>query len=243
MISFKPVLDEDLILKASPLVRGVYLLIAWIEKNGPIPLTPSKAFKRVFVDWAAHSFDWPGHRAEELYRVQKVLNEADFFPLCMIHDLMLGLKLGRHYKGAFHLTKRGQALSGKPAAIFAQLVPVYVLDFDHAALSRFENPRRMRGWDVFLNIMNVELHEGATARHLREVFFGPPEPSDYPVFDEELSDLRLQVLRPLIWAGLVQKAEGIKGQRLAEEQFFKTELWAASLTLETDDMVTNRKAH
>lgn len=243
MIRFQPLSDENLILRCSPLARGIYLLMSWIAENGPIPLTPSKAFKRVFVDWAAHHFEWPGYRATDLYQLNKVLNEHDMLPLMVVHDLMLDLKLARHYKGAFALTKLGKALVGRAAAIFDEVVPSYILDFDHAALSRFDEPHRLRQWDGFLNVMNVELQEGASGAHLREVFFGPPEPTDHPGYDVELSDLRLQVMRPLMWAGLVQKAEGTSFLRLSEETFFKTDLWPATLELDTDEMLETRSVH
>ena len=43
---------------------------------------------------------------DELFRVNKVLNEYDFVPLELLHFLLIERKLGRHYKGAFKLTKR-----------------------------------------------------------------------------------------------------------------------------------------
>jgi len=39
-----------------------------------------------------------------------VLNEQDFMPLVDIHFLMIPLKIGRHYKGHFKLTKAGSEL-------------------------------------------------------------------------------------------------------------------------------------
>ena len=53
-----------------------------------------------------------GHSEAELFRVNKVLNEIDFPPLMDIHGLLIALKIGRHYKGSFRLTKAGQSLCG-----------------------------------------------------------------------------------------------------------------------------------
>ena len=36
----------------------------------------------------------------DLFAVNKVLNEIDFGPLMDLHDLMIALKIGRHYKGS-----------------------------------------------------------------------------------------------------------------------------------------------
>ena len=61
MIAFREVDDADPALVFSPLVRGMEKTFAWVDEHGGISLTPSRAFKRVFVHWAAAEFDWPGH--------------------------------------------------------------------------------------------------------------------------------------------------------------------------------------
>jgi len=53
MIEFAPVADDNPGLALSPLLRGVQLTLDYIETNGPIGLTPLKALKRYFVQWAA----------------------------------------------------------------------------------------------------------------------------------------------------------------------------------------------
>lgn len=80
MIAFREIDDADPALAFSPLVRGVEKTFAWIGEHGGIPLTPSKAFKRVFVHWAAFKFDWPGHTEADLFAVNKVSNEPNFAP-------------------------------------------------------------------------------------------------------------------------------------------------------------------
>ena len=65
MIEFVTINDGDPALAHSPMVRAIGKTFAYIAENGPIGLTPSKAFKRVFVHWAAAEFDWPRLNAEE----------------------------------------------------------------------------------------------------------------------------------------------------------------------------------
>ncbi len=107
MIHFLPINDDDPALARSPMVCAIEKTFAYIAENGPIGLTPSKAFKRVFVHWAAAEFNWPGYSNDELFSLNKVLNEIDFPPLMDLHDLLIALKIGRHYKGCFCLTKVG----------------------------------------------------------------------------------------------------------------------------------------
>ena len=81
MIEFLTISDDDPALVHSPMVRAIGKTFAYIAGNGPIGLTPSKAFKRVFVHWAAAEFDWPRLSDAHLFSVNKVLNEMDFWPL------------------------------------------------------------------------------------------------------------------------------------------------------------------
>lgn len=86
------------------------LTLRHLARTGPIGLTPSRALKRYFVAWAAEAFNWPGYTADELYAINKVLNEHDFSPLVVLHDLLLAAKLARHRKGFLHITKLGKDL-------------------------------------------------------------------------------------------------------------------------------------
>lgn len=237
MIALREVDDADPALAFSPLVRGVEKTFAWIGEHGVIPLTPSKAFKRVFVHWAAAEFDWPGHTQADLFAVNKVLNEPDFAPLMVLHDLMIAVKFGRHYKGEFRLTKAGQALVGHPGRIFCTVVPFFLFGINHASMSRFEDAPILGNWDVFLNVLNVETEDGATGDHLRRVLFGEPETGPLPRYDEVMGQLYIQVLRPLCWAGLLQQERGAASFRSEDAVFMKTPLWRTALRLPTDRKV------
>lgn len=237
MIEFRSLADDDPALSFSPLLRGVLKTFAYVQEQGSIGLTPSKAFKRNFVHWAAAEFDWPGHTEADLFAVNKVLNEIDFAPLMVLHDLMIAMKRGRHYKGAFRLTKAGQALTGHPGRIFGTVVPFFLFRINHASLSRFEDAPILGSWDVFLNVLNVETNDSATGAHLRRVLFGEPEAGPLPRYDEVMGQFYIQVLRPLCWAGLLQQERGAAGYRFEEAVFMKTPLWRAALRLETDGMV------
>ncbi|TYO89265.1 hypothetical protein [Oceanicella actignis] len=234
MIAFREIDDADPALTFSPLVRGIEKTFVWIGEHGGIPLTSSKAFERVLVHWAAAEFDWPGHTEADLFAVNKVLNEWDFPPLEILHGLMIAMKLGRHYKGAFRLTKAGQALVGHPGRIFGTVVPFFLYRINHASLSRFDETPILGNWDVFLNVLNVETEDGATGGHLRRVLFGEPEAGPLPRYDDVMGQLYIQVLRPLCWAGLLQQEHGAAGYRFEEAVFMKTPLWRAALRLETD---------
>ena len=241
MIEFRQIEDGNPALAHSPMVRALERTFAYIAENGGIGLTPSKAFKRVFVHWAAREFDWPGYTEEDLFAINKVLNEIDFGPLMDLHDMMIALKIGRHYKGQFKLTKAGQGLVGHPGRVFGIVTPFYLFEVNHARFSRFDDESVLGNWDVFLNVLNVETEDGATGADLRRVLFGEPDLAGG--FDDVLSSLYIQVLRPLCWTGLLEENRAKGLLRTRESTFTKTPLWRAALKLETDSMVRQATRH
>ena len=129
MIKLKPASTNVDQLDQSHLFRSARLILAYADEQGPIPLTPSKAFKRVFVNWAAEAFVWPHWTVEDLYRVNKVLNEYDFGPLQLLHQLLIDLKPKQNESGSTGLSAvlksvaAGQGRCGF-AARSAQLQPL-----------------------------------------------------------------------------------------------------------------------
>ena len=71
MIEFRVLPDDHPDLQHSPLLRGVVLTLNYALEHGTIPLTKTKAFKRVFVHWAVEHFAWPDHDAEDMFRTTK----------------------------------------------------------------------------------------------------------------------------------------------------------------------------
>ena len=238
MIRFREISDINPALIHSPMVRAIEKTFAHIAEQGPIGLTPSKAFKRVFVHWAAANFDWPRYSKEELFVVNNVLNEMDFPPLMEIHDILIALKIARHYKSSFRLTKSGLTLVGHPGQIFGIITPFFLFETDHLAFSRRQE-RPIGNWDLYLNVLNVEAENGVSGRVLDQVFFGTGSKEQY---NYDLSNLYVQILRPLCWTGLLSEHR-TRGQGLEEGTFAKTPLWHASLHLETDDMVKPATRH
>src|SRR5690606_13660234 len=106
--------DDHPDLAHSPLLRAALLTLQFAQEHGAIGLTKTKAFKRVFVHWAGEHFGWPGKGAEEMFRYSKVINEYEFPPLKVLYYLLIILRLGRHFKGEFRLTKRGAELAQAP---------------------------------------------------------------------------------------------------------------------------------
>ncbi len=231
MIEFRPLDDDHPDIGHSPLLRGALLTLQYAQKHGSIGLTKTKAFKRAFVHWAVEHFDWPDQSAEEMFRYNKVINEYDFPPLEVLHFLFIALRLGRHLKGEFRLTKRSSELAKAPGRLFAELIPYFVLQIDHSSHGRFDD-RPLGNWDVWMNIINVEADGGTTEAALFETFYG--EPQDWHTMGwREMAAFSSCVLQPLEWAGLLTTTrEDDAGAN--ERHVFKTPLWRSTLRLDTD---------
>lgn len=240
MIEFRQLPDDHPDLAYSPLLRAAVRNLQYAHVNGAIGLTQTKAFKRDFVKWAAEHFEWPGMSAEELFRYNKVLNEHDFPPLELLHFLLVELKLGRHYKGEFRLTKQGKELVGHPAKFFNVLIPFYVLNIDHSSYGRFDE-QPFGNWDVWLNVLNVEMDQGATEQHLYNVFYGDEEGRD-DIGWRKLAVFSSFVLKPLVWSGLIFEQDVTRDGK-KERHYVKTPLWRSILELDLDDELRPVQQH
>jgi hypothetical protein len=232
MITFANLCHDDPALKLSPLLRGALLTLEYIDTNGPIGLTPNKALKRYFVQWAAEAFAWPNYTAKDLYYLNKVLNEHDFAPLMVLHEVMLSAKLVRHYKGALHSTRLGKEVRVNTGELWTLLANHLLCVLDHRKYTR-NGDQLIGNWDIFLNVINVEAHAGASEERLSAVLFGGDEEGfrrhDYLL----AATFYIHVLRPLCWAGLLlEHRVGKRHKR--REVYTKTPLWTAALSLETD---------
>ena len=235
MIDFRTLPDDHPDLVHSPLLRAALLTLRFAREHGSIGLTKTMSFKRVFVHWAVENFAWPGKTAEEMFHYSKVINEYEFPPLEVLHQLLITLRLGRHFKGEFRLTKRGAELADAPARLLAELIPFFVLQIDHASYARFEE-RPFGKWDVWMNVINVEANQGITERKLFAAFYGEEQDWDTAGW-REMAAFSACVLRPLEWAGLiVETPDEQDGKKV--HHVTKTPLWRSALKLDTDQLLT-----
>lgn len=232
MISLHPIADPAGAMRRSPMLRAVCLTLNYIAEHGPIGLTATGALKRYIVEWAVDSFDWPFYTAADLYAVNKVLNERDFPPLAIMHDVLLSAKLARHKKGALHITRLAEKLRSDPAALWALLARRFLFATDHTGYTRFGD-RPIGNWDIFLNVINVEAQQGVSEDWLCHLLYAPGKT------DGQHDDIRIKaalfihVLRPLCWMGLLEEVRSGAGFK-REEHYFKTEIWREVFKLDTD---------
>lgn len=224
-LKWQTALSGELILSHSALVRAIFKTMALCRVEGAIELTQTGRFKRKYIDPLARSFDWPHYDIERYYSVSKVMNADDFPPIILVHDFMRHLKLGRHYKGQFKLTKTGLAISQDPAGIFQAIMPAYLFEINHMAFSRL-NEMPLGNWDIWLNVLNVSADQPSRLDALYAQFYGPSEDetTNHPIND--LYVFYNGVIEPLIWSGLLTEQrpanDGIDSRLIV-----KTGIWHA----------------
>jgi hypothetical protein len=224
--------DPDL--EQSKLLDAIYKSVSYADEHGGIGLTQNKAFNRKFCHWAAENFNWEEYSASKLLKYQKVLNEEDVIPVMVLHDLFVGMKLGRHIKGKFQFNKKAFELLKDKGLFFNTVANFYLFEFDHHIFQRrpFVAPGN---WDIFLNVINVEAHGGASEDHFLDVFYGvTPDDIDKLEYWDYASFLRWQVLNPLYWIGFLDRTDTGDILLDRESHYIKTPLWRKCLRLDTD---------
>ncbi|MFZ4072064.1 MAG: hypothetical protein ACOYJ6_18460 [Caulobacterales bacterium] len=207
-------------------------LLAYADAQGGLGLTPGRALKRVHVNHAAEVFDWPGYTPEELYRVNKVLNEEDVFPLWMLHRFLLHTRHARHSNKMFQATKAGRALIDAPSRAFNEIVPRFLLEVDHADMGRVRTaiPGRLA---EYLDALNLAAGDWICVKGLAERLLGPAPDQ---AWDPRPLDLYVAVLRPLIWCGLLLEEDGAR----SNSRVMKSPLWHEALVLPSDEALKPR---
>lgn len=189
--------------------------LEYAHDMGGIPLTKAHSnFHRKFVEWAAVEFDWPGYEPEELYAINKVLNEPDFSPLFEMHSLLMETRLMRHYRCKAVVTKAGRAMIGQHGELQALLM-------DAMMVSPFGGDGEAYAlvWDVkhFLEVISNRLDTWVTVADFAE-WIVPVDIFKAPQWstpgNEAALFVALHVVRPLAWLGLIDDGARQRGHKV-----------------------------
>lgn len=196
-------LDE---LQPSLVLTHARLVLGALETEGGVRLTAAGCFNRKFVARMVEAFRWPGYEPEQVWLLNKVLNERDVPPLNYLHAVLAIAGLVRRYKGMHRISRLGRSLLAAESAgalnalLFDTTFNAYALDYlDGWAMrddfqtqapltlylmSRFEDiPRTAEAW---MNATTVRADQ--------------PE-SEYP--DIASGAFAARILRYLEWFGMM----------------------------------------
>ncbi len=236
-ISPRLLLNEQLgadALAGSRLCVAAMKTLTYIRDRGGIGLTKNGAFNRKFVTWAVDEFQWPRYTAEDLYAINKVLNEDDVPPLPYLHHLLLDARLIRHARDEARLTGAGRTHLGQPGLLQVTLFETFFTRFDFAAHERW--PIEIREADL--------LHFLGVVRHRLTDWVPYPEFAGWclPIFalqpqrgtpeEDAMFYLETRLIRPLKWLGLVEAKESRRYAPIYAIHLRKTSLLDSFLRFE-----------
>jgi hypothetical protein len=194
-------------LSGSALAHAARTLLKHAIGAGGLKLTATGNLSRSVVAEMCRTIEWPGYDKEELFHINKVINEPDFLPLHFIRILMQAVKLFRKCKGMLIPTRLGKSilLEERHGALQAIL---FHIAFWHMNLGYFDRTA-LASWPqsdagVVLWSLSVSANDWLERETLTRL-------CTVPVIGvlESASDLgslamEARVLRPLTWFGLLE---------------------------------------
>ena len=220
---------ENVHLSKSLMCINSMKLLRYADENKGIQLTKSRALFRKCITWAAEEFQWPDYEPEELYRLNKVLNEQDFPPVEIMHHLLVAAKLMRHFKGKAVLTKTGRQMSGDSTALQIALFETWLNRFDFAYYERFNMPAIAGGDDYehFFGVITNRASDWVSLADLAQWCIPVDMINQYHIspLDEACWHLSSRLIRPLNWLGLLEvdrrdRLSQFSGQRIRKAGLF-----------------------
>lgn len=218
---------SDAELAGSPMSMNGMKLLKHVAETGGIELTKSGFFNRKCVIWAAEEFQWPEYELAQLYRLNKVLNEQDFPPLTVMHDLMVLGRIIRHRKGFAVLTPAGKAMLGNFGVLEAQLFETYFTTYDFGSDERFPNYIEHDDFRHFFGVVANRLGGWVTLSdfaHWCLPIALIPSSTGRPELEACLH-MKFNLVRPLCWLGLLEEDDTARQTPLEQRRIRKTALF------------------
>ena len=200
------------------------LLRQAIERRG-LPLTATGNLSRAVVAEMCKLIEWPHYDQAHAFRLHKVINEPDFLPLYVVHQLAEAAKFVRPRRGKLAATPLGKSMLSEarqgclPAILFH-------LAFWHMDLSDFGRglvgswPQADAG--VVLWSLSICGNDWQSAEKLTRLCTLPTQPMFSGSWDPTTYAMEAKILRPLLWLGLLEhRSEKISGSRFDGRHFYR----------------------
>jgi hypothetical protein len=186
------------------------LVLDCIDADGGVKLTQAGNFNRKFVNRMVEEFRWPGFEPEEVWELNKVLNEEDFMPLNFLHAVLHIAGLVRKYKGAYRVSRLGRALLDPQAAgrLNALLFDTTFNKYDLAYLDRWVRAGETDFQSQVALTLYLMSKFADVPRTAEEWMQGTTLPKAAPARLSSSRDgaaFQWRVLRYLQWFGLMEK--------------------------------------
>ena len=215
--------DEDC--ATSPAAKNTVLLLRHTLDNDGLRLTDTGNLTRVVVAEMVSRIDWPIFDKDEMYRLNKVINEPDFWPLYVVRSIAQGARLFRTSRGRLLATKLGRELVD-PTKCGQLMELLFRYAFWRLDLSPFGRgllgawPQNDVG--VVLWSLSVGADDWQSPDILVRLCTVPTVGVLEAAFDIPSLALEARVMRPLVWFGLLEyRREAISGSKLGRRHFYR----------------------
>ena len=229
-------LNEELTedeLKTVDFLVNTRIFLGALERADGVKATAMGNLNRKFVSEMLDTFQVQAAYLEAVIRVNKVINELDFFPLHVVNIVARLAGLHRRVKGVFRITRKGKELlaDDKMGSLCALLFKTHFRKFNLAYLDRapelpvfqqaityslYMVPRLLTEWHTAEDVAPL-LVLGGVAKATQEVTFGR---------DVLPWIVKARLLRPLEAFGLLESRERKTPRHIyGIAQFRKTSLF------------------
>jgi hypothetical protein len=205
--------DADL--SGSAVVRTALMLLQRASETGGLKLTATGNLARGVVGQMIEVIEWPGLDRDQLFALNKVINEPDFLPVHFVRVLLQGTKLVRTQRGMLVPTRLGKQMlaSEQYGALQALLFHIALW---HLNLGYFDrNP--VESWPqthtgVVLWSLSIAANDWLDRSTLTRLCTVPIPSVLESAWDLGTYAMDARILKPLMWFGLLDsRREGMTG--------------------------------
>ncbi|MCA3386738.1 MAG: hypothetical protein INF78_18595 [Roseomonas sp.] len=213
-IQFNTELSPDEFRGSAFVQHAIILLNAAMEGDG-LKLTATGNLARSVVSELVERFDWPFYDTETLFRMNKVINEPDFFPLYMTRMIAQEAKLFRKSKNHLRTSPLGRAMLDPQKFGELQRVPFIIhmwrlVTPNYGPAQAFRWPLADIG--IILWALSVAATDWEASENLARLCSVPIEEVIRSDSDMASFAMETQILRPLFHFGfLEQRRDPIAG--------------------------------
>ena len=209
----------------SAVARNALILLHMASAGLGLKMTATGNLSRNVVAEMCDLFTWPGFDKAEAFRLHKVINEPDFLPLFFVRHIVETAGLVRPHKGYLKITPNGRQVLEHPGrqALQALLFHVAFWRLDLEYLSRGSHhgwPQRDFG--IVLWSLSIAANDWQASPRLTRICAVPIADVLEARWDTGTSAMEAQILRPLLWFGLLDhRKEDVPGSRFAASHFYR----------------------
>ena len=205
--------DADL--SGSAVVRTALMLLQRASETGGLKLTATGNLSRGVIGQMIEVIEWPGLDRDELFALNKVINEPDFLPVHFVRMLLQGTKLVRTGRGMLVPTRLGKEMlfPERHGALQALLSHIALW---HLNLGYFDrNP--VESWPqthtgVVLWSLSTAANDWLDRVTLTRLCTVPIPSVLESVWDLGSYAMDARILKPMVWFGLIEnRREGTTG--------------------------------